>query len=112
MTWKEFFSKYPYTVNNYPDTGYLNTDTKVRIRMVKTEQTKKGYSKWHTISVFEEDVPISYYLNAIETVPYSKDKGGKERVELKYTKYGRLPSRICSITPDKLSRTIREFEFS
>ena len=51
MTWKEFYSKYPYTVNNYPDTGYLNTDSKVIIHMTKTEQTKQNYSRWHTLSV-------------------------------------------------------------
>ena len=112
MTWKEFYSKYPYTVNNYPDTGYLNTDSKVHIRMVKTKQTKNGYTKWHTISVYEEEVPASYYLNTIEAVPWFKSIGGKERVELKYTKYGRLPFRICSINPDKVTRTVREFEFS
>ena len=111
MTWKEFYSKYPYTVNEYPDTGYLNTDSKVVIRMVKTEQTKNGYTKWHTVSVYEESVSIPYYLNTIEAVPFFKSIGGKERVELKYTKYGRLPSCIWSISPDKLTRTVREFSF-
>lgn len=112
MTWKEFYSKYPYTVNEYPDTGYLNTDSKVVIRMVKTEQTKNGYTKWHTVSVYEESVSIPYYLNTIEALPYLKDKGGKGRVALTYyPKYGRLPSCIWSISPDKLTRTVREFRF-
>ena len=113
MTWKQFYSKYPYTVNKYPNTEYLNTTSKVIIKMLKTEQTKKNYSKWHTISVFNEVVPVEIYLNSIEGIPYRKSIGCKDRVDTVYIPqcYGKLPWKITTIHEDKVSRTILQFTF-
>lgn len=109
MLYKEFRKKYSFTVSNYPETGNL-FDRPLFVKVTTTNYSKSG-SRWAAVSEDREDVSVEYYLNTLETVPFFRSLGGSERVEKKYTKYGYIPFRINSISPDRATKIVRKFEF-
>lgn len=109
MLYKEFRKKYSFAVSNYPETGNL-FDRPLLVKVTTTNYRKSG-SRWAAVSEDREDVSVEYYLNTLETVPFFRSLGGSERVEKKYTKYGYIPFRINSISPDRATKIVRRFEF-
>jgi hypothetical protein len=51
-------------------------------------------------------------MNSIDATPFFKNLGGIERVEYCNTRYGRIPCKIISISPDRQERTIRTYTFN
>jgi hypothetical protein len=111
MTYKEFREKYPFASKKWRVDGLLAYWSDLVIKATKTEQKKMGTTNWHTTRCEADDVSVEFYLNAIEAVPFFRGIGGYERVECDYTRYGYVPVKVYSVSPDKQDRKIYEFKF-
>lgn len=114
MTYKEFKKTYNWSVKQFPDCTCLYSETmnKVIGKCIITEFVKAG-KKWIEIGEKEvEEMTAAYYMNSIDAVPFFRGIGGFERVEKAYSKYGLLPFRIHSISPDGKNKTVREYHFA
>jgi hypothetical protein len=110
MNYQEFKKEYKYSCKHWPDVTAVYDNERFAPRVVTTNQEKHG-SRWITTS---EDVKVinwEHYMNIIDAVPFFRGLGGTERVETNYTLWGKLPDKITSTSPDRESRTIREFIF-
>ncbi len=110
MNYLEFKKTYKYSCKHWPDVTAVYEETRFAPRMVTTHQEKRG-SRWITTG---EDVKVinwEYYMNIIDALPFFRGLGGTERVETSFTRWGKLPDKITSTSPDRESRTIREFIF-
>ena len=107
-SFKELKETYSWSFKNYPDVssviGYHN------IGYEQTTYTKKG-SKWVEGEKESNNVDWEFYLNTIDAVPFFKNMGGKEKVDVKYTKVGKVPFQVTSINPDGTEKIVRTFNF-
>lgn len=111
MTFSEFKEKYKYTLKHYPDTSAL-FEKSDKITVTTITENKNG-TKWTASepSKIENNVDYIYYFNTVDAIPFFKNLGGYERVSNAYTKYGYIPVKLVSISPDKNTRITREFKF-
>lgn len=81
-------------------------------KMIVTTQQKNG-SRWETVETKIKEISREFYRNATEeqTIKFFRKLGGIETVQKNYTKWGFLPVRILSTSPNRERRTIREFDF-
>lgn len=110
MNYQEFKKTYKYSCRQWPDVTAVYEETRFAPRVVTTHQEKRG-RRWITTG---EDVKVinwEYYMNIIDAVPFFRGLGGTETVRTEYTRWGKLPAKITSTSPDRESRTIREFIF-
>lgn len=115
IDWKKDYS---YLVKNYPDITSLY-DVSTKFAITETIYIKRG-NKWIAgIDIDAEkyqrpafkSIDVEYYLNTFEAVPFFRGLGGYEKVETKYTRFGKIPFRVTSISPDKKEKIIREIWF-
>lgn len=107
-SFKELKETYSWSFKNYPDVssviGYHN------IGFNQTTYTKQG-SKWVEGEKKSNNVDWEFYLNTIDAVPFFKNMGGKEKLDVKYTKVGKVPFQVTSINPDGTEKIVRTFNF-
>lgn len=107
-SYKELKETYSWSFKNYPDVssviGYKN------IGFEQTNYTKQG-SKWVEGEKESNNVDWEFYLNTIDAVPFFKNMGGKEKLDVKYTKVGKVPFQVTSINPDGTEKIVRTFNF-
>ena len=107
-SFKELKETYSWSFKKYPDVssviGYKN------IGFEQTTYTKKG-SKWVEGEKESDNVDWEFYLNTIDAAPFFKNMGGKEKLDVKYTKVGKVPFQVTSINPDGTEKIVRTFNF-
>lgn len=108
-SYKELKSIYAWLLKNYPDAssaiGYDNIG-------YSEASYKKVGNKWSEIGTENDKVDWEFYFNTMDAVPTFRNMGGKEKVEVKYTKVGKVPFRVTSINPDGTEKIVREFNFN
>ena len=50
-------------------------------------------------------------MNIIDASPFFKNLGGKESIEKCATRYGYIPCKVVSTSPDGMKRTVRKMTF-
>lgn len=107
-SFKELKETYSWSFKKYPDVssviGYKN------IGFEQTTYTKQG-SKWVEGEKESDNVDWEFYLNTIDAAPFFKNMGGKEKLDVKYTKVGKVPFQVTSINPDGTEKIVRTFDF-
>lgn len=108
MTYDEMKANYKFTLKNYPSVSSLFENKNI---IVRTTREMKNGSRWTVENTTTETVDGEYYFCCLETIPFVRSLGSKERVIKAYTKFGCVPVRLISTSPDGTKRTIREFTF-
>ena len=109
MTYTEFKNTYKALLKKYPEiSGLYGTENIYKITETKTEYDKVG-SRWKETEKTEKETTIEFYYNVFDTVPFFKNLGGYERVEMEYTIAGYIPTVSTSISPDKEKKVIRKY---
>ena len=110
MTYNEIKTNYKWIVKKAPDvTNFSDIDGKI-ITMTETRYTKRG-GRWIETEARTEKIPVEFYLNTVDAVPFFKGLGGREKLVLTYTTYGYIPVEIQSISPAGENKTVRRFSF-
>lgn len=114
ITWTEAKQTYKELFRKYPDTTALFTDKaeEKTITEVITNSVKIG-GRWKTEETKETEITAINYFNAVDpaTVRFFRNLGGTERVTVRYTKYGKIPAHITSISPTGDRKTERTYRF-
>lgn len=113
MTYQEFRQTYRWMLSHYTGTYqvYQNDFDHALIGKVKTTRYERRGGRWAEVDSKREDLTPAFYCNAVDAVPFFRGLGGSERVECSYTPIAYLPVRISSVSPDKQTRVVREFQF-
>lgn len=110
MPYIEFRKKFHRTLKRYP--GMECTYNPYYAYEVTTTKYYKVGSKWHekTEERTVETVPGNYYMNMIDAIPFFRNLGGSERVQMGYTLAGYIPTQLSSISPDGKEKILRKFK--
>lgn len=110
MPYIEFRKKFRRTLKRYP--GMECTYNPQYAYEVTTTKYYKVGSKWHekTEEKTVETVPGNYYMNMIDAIPFFRNLGGSERVQMGYTLAGYIPTQLSSISPDGKEKILRKFK--
>ena len=105
----EFRKKFHRTLKAYP--GMECTYNPHYVYRVETTKFYKVGTKWHekTEEKTVETVPGHYYMNMIDAIPFFRNLGGSERVQMGYTLAGYIPVQLSSISPDGKEKIVRKF---
>ena len=110
MPYIEFRKKFHHTLKRYPgmECAY---NPHYAYEVTTTKYYKVG-SKWHerTEEKTVETVPGNYYMNMIDAIPFFRNLGGSERVQMGYTLAGYIPTQLSSISPDGKEKILRKFK--
>lgn len=110
MPYIEFRKKFHRTLKTYPgmECAY---NPHYAYRVETTKYYKVG-TKWHekTEEKTIETVPGNYYMNMIDAIPFFRNLGGSERVQMGYTLAGYIPTQLSSISPDGKEKVLRKFK--
>ena len=107
MTYEEMKANYKFTLKNYPSVSALFENK--NIICTTTREIKNG-SRWTVENTTTETIDGEYYFNCLEFIPFFRSLGS-ERITRAYTKYGYIPVKLVSTSPNGTDRTIREFTF-
>lgn len=110
MTYSELYHNYKTVLNAYPGIGNL-CEIPGMIGKCETIKYEKRGTRWTEISRNTEDMTSDYYLNCVTAIPFFRNLGGSERVEMGYCVRGYLPLQISSISPDETAKVKRIFKF-
>jgi hypothetical protein len=113
MTYTEFKKTYRWSCKTYQNTQSLcceNMDAVIGTCSTATYE-KRGRRWVMTKHENQEPISVSYYMNSLDAVPFFRNLGGREKVDLSYTKLGYLPVQISSISPDRQTKIVRRFNF-
>lgn len=111
MTYTEFKNTYKALLKKYPEiSGLYGTENIYKITETKTEYNKVG-SRWKETEKTEKETSVEFYCNVFNAVPFFKNLGGDERVEMTYTIAGYIPIVSISISPDKETKIVRKYTF-
>ena len=109
MTYTEFRNTYKALLKKYPEiSGLYGTENMYKIMETKTEYDKVG-SRWKETEKTKKETSVKFYCNVLDAVPFFKNLGGYERVEMSYTIAGYIPTISTSISPDRKKKVIREY---
>lgn len=110
MPYIEFRKKFYGTLKKYP--GMECTYNPHYAYRVETTKYYKIGTKWHekTEERTVETVPGHYYMNMIDAIPFFRNLGGSERVQMGYTLAGYIPTQLSSISPDGKEKIQRKFK--
>ena len=110
MTYQKFKSTYHWTVKKYPGTDSLyRPDMCEEIGTAETVNYEKRGRKWIETGRNVETLTRAFYFNTVDAVPFFRNLGGHERVEMAYTRAGYIPVEIHSTRPDGMKKTVRKF---
>lgn len=102
--------KYRWMLKNYPNTFYIKADEDFAVPCEITRYIKSG-TRWKETETKTVTASNIYYCNVVDAVPLFRSLG-REIVHMKYvSKYGKVPYKIFSISPDGMERVVREFKF-
>jgi len=108
MTYNEFKNTYKWMLKKFPSISSI-FGYEIKATCIIENYTKIG-SKWSlTETKTDNNISNEYYYNVIDAIPFFRNLGGYEGIEKKYTKYGYIPYKINSISPDKKQKTVRTF---
>ena len=111
MTYTEFKRVYNWLLKKY----YNVADTyghNLKADCIIDNYVKSG-NKWVKVDTNTvNNISNEHYYNTVDAVPFFRGLGGYEKVEVKATKWGYIPFRIVSITPNKTEKTVRTFIFN
>lgn len=111
MTYQELIKNYKTVCRAYPGIVYGYTDRAAAdINCITIHYVRRG-NKWVETSRADEMVNYAYYLNTVTAIPFFRNWGGIERVEQAYTNRGYMPIKINSISPDRMTKTVKVFQF-
>lgn len=111
MTYKEFKNNYKWIIKRNPDiTSLYGVDEKV-ITVTETRYIKRG-AKWQEVDTTTENINAEYYMNTVDSVPFFRGLGGRERLVSAYTRYGLIPVEVHSTRPDGNEKVVRRFKFN
>lgn len=110
MPYIEFCKKFHRTLKRYPGME-CTYNLHYAYEVITTKYYKVG-SKWHekTEEKTVETVPGNYYMNMIDAIPFFRNLGGSERVQMGYTLAGYIPTQLSSISPDGKEKILRNFK--
>jgi hypothetical protein len=110
MPYIEFVKKFHRTLKRYPgmECAY---NPHYAYEVTTTKYYNVG-NKWHekTEEKTVETVPGNYYMNMIDAIPFFRNLGGSERVQMGYTLAGYIPTQLSSISPDGTEKIVRRFK--
>jgi len=113
MTYQELINRpdYKFIKRNYPGavSAFTSSDN-ANILMIQENYIKRG-NNWILENWQHEYITYEFYINTIGAIPFFRNWGGYERVSTGYTSRGYMPIQINSISPDRMTKTIRKFEF-
>ena len=110
MTYREFRKTYNWTVKKYPGTDSIYRENMAEtIGTVETVNLEKHGRKWIETGRNVETLTRAFYFNSVDAVPFFRNLGGRERVEMAYTRAGYIPVEIHSTRPDGMIKTVRKF---
>lgn len=75
------------------------------MRVTKTWYKRYG-NRWSQTDETTEDMPLEWVHNIIDAIPFFRNLGGREIVMKRFTRYGKMPYRIHSISPDGTSKCV------
>jgi len=85
------------------------------ITLTETKLTKNPHTKTTYIEQSKEVKEITErehgLLTSDDTCKWFRRLGGVESKQMAYTKHGYLCNKLVSTSPDKKSKTVREFQF-
>lgn len=90
---------------------YIITMQKALFIKYKTPVTGK-ISNWRLVATEEpRRISVEQYNNIVATHPFMRYLGGKEYFYKNYTCMGYIPTRLTSVSPDKMAKIVWEFTF-
>ena len=109
MNYTEFVKAYHRTLKKYP--GMECCYNPHYSYEVRTTKYYKIGTKWHESNEAQtvEIVPGQYYMNMIDAMPFFRNLGGREHVQMGYTLAGFIPVQLDSISPDGTEKIVRKF---
>lgn len=112
ITYSQFQKDYKWALKKYPNTYRFYDRFDIECGTLETVDYVKRGSKWVEINSETKPFTGKWYMNSIDATPFFKNLGGTERVEYCSTRYGIIPCKIISISPDRQERTIRTYTFN
>ena len=109
MLYSEFRKKYAFVVKSWPEVSNLY-GSDVPLKVTRTSYERHG-SRWHVTESEKFDSDFWFFVNVLDGVPFFRNIGGFERVEKSYSKYGYLPYKVNSISPDRTQKIVWQFDF-
>ena len=113
MAYTDLRKAYPWMTSKYVQTAnipYKDFDKDILGKTTTlTYDLQDG--RWMLLRADRADLTARYYFNSIDAVPLFRRLDGFERVECSYTPWGRIPTKVTSISPDKRRKVVREFHF-
>lgn len=110
MTYTEIKTNYKWTYKKAPDVVNLSDIDDKFITLTETRYEKRR-GRWIETETRTEKIPVEFYLNSVDAIPFFKGLGGREKLTLAYTTYGHIPVEIQSISPYGENKTVRRFTF-
>ena len=99
-------------LNMYPGTDRVYRENmSEKIGGLKMETYEKIGGKWKIVSRECSELTPAIYCNSVDAIPFFRNLGGYERIEMNYTRLAYLPVVISSINPDRTKKVVRTFLF-
>ena len=88
-------------------------NTRIELTEVRMEKNPNTKTTFDVVSESTEVITEQNYKNIVsdDTIKWFRRLGGSESVTRGYTRVGYLVTRLVSTSPDRQSKTIREFSF-
>lgn len=111
MTYHEFKTTYQWMLKHYPNMDrYYRDDMYAPIGTMEIIRYEKQGRRWVEIGRETDTLTAAKYCNSVDAGWFFKRCSYYERIDQTYTRYGYLPIRITSISPDRQVRIIRTFD--
>lgn len=113
LNYWEMKNNYSELLNKYYSIGNLHNESNYSITCIEKTFIKSG-SKWKEITKKSSEVDNSFYCNIFDpaAVRFFRNLGGYEKVVCGYTFAGYLPIESISISPDRQTKTVKEFHIA
>lgn len=111
IPYSQFRTDYSWALKKYPDTYNFYDKYDIDCGTLETINYEKQGNRW--VQVESETKPFTgmNYMNIIEGSPFFKNLGGRESIETCRTRFGIIPCKITSISPDRTKKTVRIMSF-
>ena len=88
-------------------------NTRIELTEVRMEKNPNTKTTFDVVSESKRVITEQNYKNIVsdDTIKFFRRLGGSESVTRGYTRVGYLVVRLVSTSPDRQSKTIREFDF-
>tara|TARA_R100000005_G_C4843066_1_gene113488 strand:+ start:182 stop:475 length:294 start_codon:yes stop_codon:yes gene_type:complete len=88
-------------------------NTRIELTEVRMEKNPNTKTTFDVVSESKKVITEQNYKNIVsdDTVKWFRRLGGVETITRGYTRVGYLVTKLVSTSPDRQSKTIREFDF-